>query len=480
MKERNHRAAGIYDDRTQRLKNVTMLLDIGLTIIVFIGSVFLASVMRKDLVADFLSHFAILPLIIALWEFSLSYYGGYSSPRGESLFDYAMSVMKAVATGTAVLLTLLFLLKIQYVSRSVIITFAILNIIALFGVRACVTGYFRRSLKRGENYLKVLVIGTGNRAKHLVETLRQNTEWGLTIIGHLDTDAGLIGEKVLGSPVLGVVDDIHAVLKAHVVDEVIFAIPRAMIPNVDKIAFACEEEGVRLRMMADVFDVHVARIKLVEVGTVPLLTLDPVAIQEWEILVKRVFDLFVSICALPVFLPVMLATAVAIKLDSPGPVFFTQERVGLNKRLFRMFKFRSMVTGSEQMMKDLEHLNEAEGPIFKIAKDPRVTRVGKFIRKTSIDELPQIINVIRGEMSLVGPRPMSIRDVDLFDKGIQRKRFSVKPGLTCVWQVSGRSQLPFAKWLELDLFYIENRSLTLDIKILFKTIPVVLKGSGAV
>jgi len=471
---------GIYDNRTQRLKNVTMLLDIGLTIIVFIGSVFLASLMRKDLVTDFLSHVAILPLIIALWEFSLSYYGGYSSPRGESLFEYAMSVVKAVVTGTAVLLTLLFLLKIQYVSRSVIITFAILDIITLFGVRACITSYFRRSLKRGENYLKVLVIGTGNRAKHLVETLRKNSEWGLTIIGHLDTDERLIGEMILGSPVLGVVDDIHPVLKAHVVDEVIIAIPRAMIQNVDKIAFACEEEGVRLRMMADVFDVHVARIKLVEVGAVPLLTLDPVAIQEWEILVKRIFDLFVSICALPVFLPVMLVTAAAIKLDSPGPVFFSQERVGLNKRLFRMFKFRSMVTGSEQMMKDLEHLNEAVGPIFKIANDPRVTRVGKFIRKTSIDELPQILNVIRGEMSLVGPRPMSIRDVDLFDKGIQRKRFSVKPGLTCVWQVSGRSQLPFAKWLELDLFYIENWSLTLDIKILFKTIPVVLKGSGAV
>jgi len=144
-----------------------------------------------------------------------------------------------------------------------------------------------------------------------------------------------------------------------------------------------------------------------------------------------------------------------------------------------MLKFRTMVKDAEKMMAQVEQLNEAEGPIFKIAKDPRVTRVGQLLRKTSLDELPQIFNIIRGEMSLVGPRPMSIRDVDLFDQGIQRKRFSVKPGLTCLWQVSGRSQLPFSKWLELDLYYIDHWSLSLDFKILFKTIPAVLKGTGA-
>jgi exopolysaccharide biosynthesis polyprenyl glycosylphosphotransferase len=279
--------------------------------------------------------------------------------------------------------------------------------------------------------------------------------------------------------VIGTVDDISSVLKNHVIDEVILAIPRAMIPNVDRIAYACEEEGVKLRFMADVFDVHVARMRLVELGSLPMLTLEPVAQEAWKVFVKRTIDLAACLVLLPVVLPVVGIIALAVKLDSPGPFFFIQERIGQNKRRFPIFKFRTMVKDAEKMMAQVEQLNEAEGPIFKIAKDPRVTRVGQFLRKTSLDELPQIFNIIRGEMSLVGPRPMSIRDVDLFDQGIQRKRFSVKPGLTCLWQVSGRSQLPFSKWLELDLYYIDHWSLSLDFKILFKTIPAVLKGRGA-
>jgi lipopolysaccharide/colanic/teichoic acid biosynthesis glycosyltransferase len=189
-------------------------------------------------------------------------------------------------------------------------------------------------------------------------------------------------------------------------------------------------------------------------------------------------DLAVATLIVPL-LPVMGLIALAIKLDSTGPIFFRQERVGLHKRRFRMLKFRTMVPDADRRQAEVEHLNEAQGPIFKIANDPRITRVGRFLRRSSLDELPQIFHVLTGEMSLVGPRPMSLRDVDLFDQGIQRKRFSVKPGLTCLWQVSGRSNLPFSKWLELDLYYIEHWSLGLDLKILVKTVPAVLSGTGA-
>jgi len=347
-------------------------------------------------------------------------------------------------------------------------------------MRAVSIVYFRKSIQKGENFLKVLIIGTGARAKRLTKALRQNQEWGIDIVGYLDTDVSMVGSPVLDFLVIGTVADISAILKRHVIDEVMLAIPRTMIDDVGAIAYACEEEGVRFRFMADMFDLELARMSLVELDDIPLLTLEPVAQDELKLIVKRILDLTFTLVSMPLILPLIGIIAIVIKLESPSPVFYIQERVGLKKRLFPMYKFRSMYQGADDKLKDLEDLNEAEGPIFKMTNDPRVTRVGRILRRTSLDELPQLFNVVSGEMSLVGPRPMSIRDVDLFDKGIQRKRFSVKPGLTCLWQISGRSNLPFSKWLELDLDYIDNWSLFLDLKILFKTLPAVIKGHGAV
>jgi len=236
---------------------------------------------------------------------------------------------------------------------------------------------------------------------------------------------------------------------------------------------------VRLRFMADLYDFRAQRVRLSLVNDIPLLSFEPVARGESALVAKRICDIVLTLAGLPLLLPVFLLTAIAIRIDSPGPVFFTQNRVGLHKRRFKMYKFRSMVTDAEERIKELEHLNEASGPNFKIKHDPRMTRVGRFIRKTSIDELPQLFNVLLGDMSLVGPRPMAIRDVELFDRGAQRKRFSVRPGITCLWQISGRSDLDFDDWLKLDLEYIENWSFWLDLKILFRTVYVVLAGKGA-
>jgi lipopolysaccharide/colanic/teichoic acid biosynthesis glycosyltransferase len=232
--------------------------------------------------------------------------------------------------------------------------------------------------------------------------------------------------------------------------------------------------------MADLFGVRVARTRLVEFDQIPVLTHEPIAQAEWKLRVKRLIDIVAVLCVLPVVLLLMGIVAVVIKIDSSGPIFFVQDRVGLKKRIFGMIKFRSMINGAHRMQAQVEHLNEAAGPIFKVVNDPRITRVGWWLRRSSLDELPQILHVLTGQMSLVGPRPMATRDVDRFDEGIQRRRFSVKPGLTCLWQISGRSQLPFSEWLRLDLYYIEHWSLRLDLKILWKTIPAVLKGEGAV
>ena len=301
----------------------------------------------------------------------------------------------------------------------------------------------------------------------------------MEIIGYVDPNPAFVGGSVDGIPIICSVDNITECLKNNVIDEVIIAIPRSLLTDVEPLVEACETEGIPLRFMADVFNVQVARVSLIQLGSIPLLTLEPVAQDTDQLFFKRLFDLTLTLVSMPFVLPFMAVVALAIKLDSPGPVFFVQQRVGLRKHLFPMFKFRSMQVDAEEQLKEIEHLNEAEGPIFKMSDDPRVTRVGRFIRKTSIDELPQLFNVLRGEMSLVGPRPMSIRDVDLFDRGIQRKRFSVKPGITCLWQISGRSDLPFHKWLELDLEYIERWSFGLDLKILLKTLPAVVRSTGA-
>jgi exopolysaccharide biosynthesis polyprenyl glycosylphosphotransferase len=199
-------------------------------------------------------------------------------------------------------------------------------------------------------------------------------------------------------------------------------------------------------------------------------------------IIKRGLDLALSLTLLVLLAPVLVVVALAVKLSSPGPVLFMQGRLGLNKRKFRIYKFRTMTANAEQMMKQIEHLNEVAGPVFKIRNDPRITKVGKFLRKISLDELPQLLNVVRGDMSLVGPRPLAVRDYELMTQGCedwQRCRFSVKPGVTCLWQVNGRNSIPFHKWMELDMEYIQNWSLWLDVRILFRTIPVVLRGSGA-
>jgi exopolysaccharide biosynthesis polyprenyl glycosylphosphotransferase len=392
---------------------------------------------------------------------------------------YSWSIFRATVLTVSVLLAIVFFLKIPYVSRFVLFLFAFLEFCMLMISRAINIAYFKRQVKSGKKVINILIIGSRGRAQELVMALQEKIAWGVNIVGFIDPDPLRIGAKVMGIPVIGNIENTHECLKNNVIDEVIIAIPRSLLDDAEPIVMACEEEGIRLRFMADIFNVQVARISLSEIKGIPLLTMEPVAQDPQQLLAKRVFDLTCTLLAVPFLIPVFIFVAFIIKIDSPGPIFFIQPRVGMRKHVFPMFKFRSMYIDAEEQLKEIEHLNEAEGPIFKIKNDPRVTWVGRLLRKTSIDELPQLINVLRGEMSLVGPRPMSLRDVDLFERGTQRKRFSVQPGLTCIWQISGRSNLPFEKWLELDLEYIENWSFWLDLEILFKTIPAVIKSKGA-
>lgn len=467
------------DRNSNDLSRIVFLLDSLSVIVVFLFAFHIRPYILVEEDMYLLSHLFLVPLLLAFVTGFVSYFGGYKSPHRFTLSGYSWALVRAMALTVGVVLAILFFMRIQNVSRLVILIFSVTEFLVLVGIRFFVLQYYRKSIRSGRNLLHVLVIGSRDRARELTRALRKQSLWGVEIIGYLDPDPNSVGGDVDGIPIIGSVDNITECLKNNVVDEVIIAIPRSLLTDVEPLVEACEEEGIPLRFMADVFNVQVARISLIQAGNIPLLTLEPVAQDENQLFLKRMFDIIVTLLGMPLVLPIMAITAILIKLDSPGPIFFVQQRVGLRKHLFPMFKFRSMHVDAEAELEKIEHLNEAEGPIFKITNDPRITRVGRFIRKTSIDELPQLFNVLRGEMSLVGPRPMSIRDVDRFDKGIQRKRFSVKPGITCLWQISGRSNLPFDKWLELDLRYIENWSFTLDLKILLKTPAAVLTADGA-
>lgn len=443
---------------------------------------------------DVVLHLQLTPFVLLL--VFLSGIGREPRLHGVTLVATTLWAFRLSLVVSAGLLATAFFSSFDRISGTSVAFFAV----ALFAVLVANRGLLRFWYLTGyrehpNNYLKVIVIGSGTRARRLVERYRTESEWGVDIIAVLDpaVPARASGpfsqaafDFALGEPretgplpeVLGV-DHIREILASTVVDEVVICVPRGLLNDVGEVVVACQEEGVSVKFLADIFDAPAGSVRLERMGTQPILSFEPVDHHEGMLIVKRIFDLLLTIPALVVLAPVFLIVAAAIKLESPGPVFFVQQRVGMNKRSFGLVKFRSMVQDAERRQREIEHLNEAAGPIFKISDDPRVTRVGRFIRKTSIDELPQLINVLRGHMSLIGPRPMSLRDVGQFSVSVQRRRFSVRPGLACLREVSGRSRLSFERWLELDLEYIERWSLWLDVKILARLVPAVLKGDGA-
>jgi exopolysaccharide biosynthesis polyprenyl glycosylphosphotransferase len=265
------------------------------------------------------------------------------------------------------------------------------------------------------------------------------------------------------------------------VDEVIVALPLASFyQQVEEIVQVCRHHGIAVRSIGKFFDQEeTKRVALVR-GTVGSLTLHDESWDARAAMIKRLVDLAAAAALLVVLAPILLIVAALIKLTSPGPVLFSQKRMGYGKRPFQILKFRTMVQNAEKLISQVEHLNETQGPTFKLKNDPRITPLGKILRKTSLDELPQLINVFVGDMSLVGPRPLPIRDYEGFSEDWHRRRFSVKPGITCLWQVMGRSSISFDEWMALDMRYIDQWSVWLDIKILFRTIPAVFRGSGAV
>ena len=324
----------------------------------------------------------------------------------------------------------------------------------------------------------VMVVGTGPRAENVGRGLERGREYGIRLRGFLSERPDAPAEiRLRGSYQVLPVGDLQAILREHVVDEVIFAVGSESLAELEETFLMCDEEGVRTRVAVDFFPHVNSTVSLDRLGETPLLTFSAAPYDELRLLLKRVTDLVVGAAGLVVLAPFMAAVVVLVRMTSPGPAIFRQVRCGLNGRLFVFYKFRSMVENAEELKKDLEHLNVRE-TVFKIPDDPRLTPVGRYLRKFSIDEWPQLWNVVRGDMSLVGPRPAVPGEVERY-KRWQRRRLRMRPGLTCLWAISGRDNVDFETWMKMDMQYIDNWSLALDWKILLRTIPRVLTGRGA-
>ena len=420
----------------------------------------------------------ILPLIIFAWWAALSSSGLYESFRGKHFFEIVWGITKSTFFVMLIVASMVFIFKLHFVSRSLILAFFLITSSLLIIERWFIVSFFRFLRKKGYNYKNILLVGTGCRAKKFIKLIHKHNEWGLRIIGLIDADKKMLGKTISAKKVIGVLEDIPDVLSQRVVDEVVFIVPRNWLSMIEKSLLACEIRGIKASIATDFFNMKIAHWASSDLEGIPLLGFRTTIGEEWQLLLKRLFDIILSSIGIIVAFPIFIALSITIRWFYGSPVIFKQVRSGLNGRQFVMYKFRTMVNGAEKKKETLHSLNEMNGPVFKIHNDPRVTKFGKFLRRTSLDELPQLFNVLRGNMSLVGPRPPVPTEVAKYEVW-QRRRLSMKPGLTCFWQANGRNNVEFEKWMRMDLEYIDNWSLGLDFKILLKTIPAVLFSIGA-
>lgn len=426
----------------------------------------------------FTEYVALLSLILPLWGLLLYGAGFYRSHRTLPLGEEIWAAIKVAFGGTATLAVLVFGLKLEFVSRWFLVVFGVVNFLFLASEKVGLRLLSRAVRSRGFNFRTVLLVGTGKKATQLGEFLEAHPYWGFRVIGYLDDDNGGEIRRANRWECLGKTTDLEAVLMREVVDELIFVIEKGRLGEYERALLAAERHGVRAHVSLDIFPHVFARPVLEEMDGVPLLTFTTTPTNPLQLVAKRAADLAISFVLFVLTLPIQIAAAIAIKLSSPGPVFFRQVRCGLNGRHFTLVKFRTMHTGAQERLAEISHLNEMTGPVFKVSNDPRLTKIGRILRRLSIDELPQFGSVLLGDMSLVGPRPPLPEEVAHYEPW-QRRRLSMKPGLTCLWQISGRSEVDFDRWMELDLKYIDTWSPMLDVKILLKTVPAVLSGRGA-
>jgi len=419
--------------------------------------------------------------ILLAWHIIFSLCGLYESKRLTARRVEITDAFKATTLSSALLSLLAEMFRIRMITPRFLAYFWIISSLLLVTSRFVMRPLLASLRRRGRNLRNMVVVGTNPRAIEFAHRIQNKPELGYRLLGFIDDEWQRMAEfKETGFSLLSGHAGFAEFLRRNIVDEVAIYLPlRSSYAHSLEAAALCGQHGIIVRFDGDIFDLKKSRLSPDEFDDDSYVATYTRVREWWPSMVKRIIDAVFSVILLIVMAPPFVIVALLIKFSSDGPILFRQERMGVNKRRFIIFKFRTMVPSAEKMLPELEKQNEASGPVFKIRNDPRITPIGKILRRTSIDELPQLFNVLNGDMSLVGPRPLPVRDYDGFSEDWQRRRFSVRPGITCLWQVSGRSSIPFEQWMKLDLQYLDEWSLWLDVRILARTVLAVLKGSGA-
>lgn len=418
------------------------------------------------------NYFWLLAVSLPFSWISLLLLGAYSTkPKAKRQF---IDLFGRVCIAMLFVLSLIFFVfSVQEINRTLVIPFVLLSAFFFASWRVLLLKWQRaKGISR-----KALLVGDGEKFPFIVEELRTDPLRGFHVIGCV-TDETSAGSEFHGLKVLGNLQDLYRVLHREVVDEVIFGIDISEMERYRTLLKICETVGVNILILVDYQWPKFSRVETGKLFDRPFLYFASNPVDDAGSWAKAVLDRVFAAIAIIATIPLMLLIALAVKVSSSGPILFVQERTGLNGRKFKMYKFRTMITDAERRKAELQQMNQMEGPVFKMKNDPRITRLGLLLRKYSLDELPQLFNVLKGDMSMVGPRPLPCDEASMIH-GMQRRRFSVKPGLTCIWQISGRNQLTYEQWMDLDLQYVDKWSLGLDLKILLKTPAAIFSSKGA-
>jgi len=459
-------------------RRLIVLVDLCLITLVFFISYWLRTHYLTGLLG-FNFYVWLCPLFVFLWGGSLYLLGMYKSFRLKSIDNILWVILNSALIAFILFGAVMYMFKVVDISRSFILLAFGLTTMILAIEKLILVLFFREMRHQGFNFRNILIVGTNKRAHDFIHTIDNLRGVGLKIVGILDEDPKMVGQNIGGHEITGSFDDLADILAHQAIDQAVFIVERSSLEKIEPLMVHCETTGTTVSLAVNLFNLKLTVAKEESILGIPMITFQTVSNKVGQLLIKRILDTIISGVWLLVSWPLYLIVSILIKATSKGPVFFTQERCGLQGRKFKLYKFRTMSIDAESRLEALKDKNEMQGPVFKIKNDPRITPIGKFLRKWSIDEFPQFWNVFCGQMSLIGTRPPIPREVEQYDYW-QRRRLSMPPGITGLWQVSGRSDISnFDEWVKLDLQYIDHWSLKEDFRILMQTIPTVLKSTGA-